>query len=64
MMPHTLKPVVGAMPCGCGKGIIEVEKAGKSVCRYCAQYLRGREMPVRAGSETAQLVSFRKNLDA
>ena len=36
-------------PCACKRGPAVVEKAGRSVCRACADHLAGREFPLRGG---------------
>jgi hypothetical protein len=36
-------------PCACKRGPAVVEKAGRSVCRACADSLTGQEFPLRGG---------------
>lgn len=46
-------------PCACGRAAV-VEKGGRTVCRACAEGLRGREFPLRTGLERC---SFGSNLE-
>lgn len=41
-----------------------VEKAGRSVCRACAERLRGREYPLRAASREALYLTGRHAAEA
>lgn len=43
---------VGLFPCACGAQAV-VEKAGRTVCRKCADGLPGREFPLRRGWQRA-----------
>lgn len=43
---------VGGFPCACSAQAI-VEKAGRTVCRTCADGLPGREFPLRRGWQRA-----------
>ena len=44
-------------PCACGREAV-VEKSGRTVCRECADGLRGREFPLRTGLERASFGSY------
>jgi hypothetical protein len=39
-------------PCGCKEEAV-CEKAGRTVCRRCADHLRGREFPLRTGRDAS-----------
>ena len=42
----------------------DLEKAGRSVCRVCAARLRGREYPLRYGSEESLYLTGRAAAEA
>lgn len=49
------RPVSGV--CVCGSAAV-VEKAGRTVCRTCADALKGREYPLRNGWQRSSWGSF------
>lgn len=63
----SLRPTVTSPPCffsNLCQAQAEVEKAGRSVCRACANRVRGREFPLRTASKESLYLTGRAAAEA